>query len=209
MSIEKNIEQQKAFYDAYWRGMQPLGSYKIARAKWIMNILLHLRKKISKDNTRLLDLGCGDGRLVPMWQAITGAEVYGLELSPQAVQQAQAMFPFIRYKEGDATQTGYDNDFFDILVCHEVLEHIEVQEKLVLECNRILKTGGYLVLTTPNKYYFDRRKGGNYSQQPIENIVDKAGLFSLLHPSFQILSYETLIYARGDYGVYRYLTNRY
>lgn len=209
MSIEKNIEQQKEFYNAYWRGMQPLSSYKIVRANWIMNTLLQLRKKIDSTDTMLLDLGCGDGRLVPMWQAITGAEAHGLELSPQAVERAQAMFPFIRYKEGDATQTGYDSEYFDIIICHEVLEHIEVQEKLVQECSRILKAGGYLVLTTPNKYYFDRRKGGNYSQQPIENIVDKAGLFRLLRPFFEVHSYETLIYAAGDHGVYKYLTNRY
>jgi 2-polyprenyl-3-methyl-5-hydroxy-6-metoxy-1,4-benzoquinol methylase len=209
MSTEKNIEQQKDFYNTYWRGMQPLGSYKIARTKWIMDALLQLRKKINDTDTRLLDLGCGDGRLVPLWQAITGAETYGLELSPETVQAAQQMFPFIRYKEGDATQTGYDNAHFDIVVCHEVLEHIEEQDKLVSECNRIIKAGGYLVLTTPNKYYFDRRKGGNYSQQPVENIIDMEELFRLLAPYFEVMSFETLIYARGDYGAYKYLTNRY
>lgn len=209
MSTEKNIGQQKDFYDAYWQGMQPLGSYKIARAKWIMDALLRIRKKLNPADIRLLDLGCGDGRLVPMWQAVTGTEAYGLELSPQAVQTAQRMFPFIMYKEGDATQTGYANAHFDIVVCHEVLEHIEVQGQLVSECNRIIKDGGYLVLTTPNKYYFDRRKGGNYSQQPIENIIDKEELLRLLAPYFEVMSFETLIYARGDYGVYKYLTNRY
>lgn len=209
MSTGKNIERQKEFYNAYWHGVQPLGSYKIERTKWIMDTLLMLRKRINRTDTRLLDLGCGDGRLVPLWQAVTGAEAYGLELSPEAVQTAQQIFPFIRYKEGDATQTVYDNVYFDIVVCHEVLEHIEVQEKLVQECNRILKAGGYLVLTTPNKYYFDRRKGGNYSQQPIENIIDKEELFRLLAPFFELQSFETLIYARGDYGIYKYLTNRY
>lgn len=209
MGADRNIEQQQNFYNAYWSGMQPLGSYKIERAKWIMDALLRLRKKIGNTDTCLLDLGCGDGRLVPLWQSITGAETYGLELSPIAVQTAQQMFPLVRYKEGDATHTGYDNAHFDIVVCQEVLEHIEEQDKLVNECSRIVKNGSYLVLTTPNKYYFDRRKGGNYSQQPIENIIDKTTLYKLLSPHFVIESFETLIYAAGDYGIYKFITNRY
>lgn len=209
MSTDKNIEQQKDFYNTYWAGMQPLGSYKIERAKWIMDVLLRLRKKLGNSDARLLDLGCGDGRLAPMWQAVMGAEAYGLELSPQAVQTAQQMFPFLRYTQGDAVNTGYDDSYFDIVVCQEVLEHIEEQNRLVNECNRIIKDGGYLVLTTPNKYYFDRRKGGNYSQQPIENIIDRDTLYNLLSPHFEIQSFETLIYASGDYGIYRFITNRY
>lgn len=209
MNTDKNIKQQQEFYNVYWSGMQPLGSYKIERAKWIMDVLLRLRKKIGNADTRLLDLGCGDGRLAPLWQSITGAETHGLELSPDAVQTAQQMFPSINYKQGDAVNTGYKNSCFDIVVCQEVLEHIEEQEKLVNECGRIIKNGGYLVLTTPNKYYFDRRKGGNYSQQPIENIIDKTTLYKLLSPHFVIESFETLIYAAGDYGKYRFITNRY
>jgi len=209
MSIDNNIEQQQEFYNTYWAGMQPLGSYKIERAKWIMDVLLRLRKKMGSTDTRLLDLGCGDGRLVPLWQSISGAETHGLELSPQAVQTAQQMFPYIKYKQGDGISTGYDDSYFDIVVCQEVLEHIEEQNRLVSECSRIMKTGGYLVLTTPNKYYFDRRKGGNYSQQPIENIIDRKELLKLLSPHFEIQSFETLIYAAGDYGIYKFITNRY
>lgn len=157
----------------------------------------------------LLDLGCGDGRLVPLWQAVTGATAYGLELSPQAVAAAGKMFPFIQYTEGDATNTLYNDTMFDVIVCQEVLEHIQQQEKLIAECSRILAPNGTLILTTPNKYYFDHRKGGNYSQQPIENIIDKSQLYQLLQPYFEVQSYETLVYAKGDYGIYKLLTNRY
>jgi len=209
MDKTKNIQQQKDFYDGYWQGLVPLGSYKLSRAKWIMDALLNIRKQLAGTPIKLLDLGCGDGRLVPLWQAITGAEAYGLELSPKAVETAQRLYPYIHYTEGDATQTTYHNGEFDIVICQEVLEHIEKQDRLVSECARILKTGGSLVLTTPNKFYFDNRKGGNYSQQPIENIIDKQQLFALLSPLFHIQSYETLIYARGDYGIYKTLTNRY
>ena len=204
----KDIQQQKAFYDQYWRELKPIGRYKLERTQWIAAQLAKLSKR---DGTpqRLLDLGCGDGRLAPFWQSVTGAETHALELSPAAVVTAQQMFPTVQYKEGDATATGYDSNLFDIIVCQEVLEHIEHQDTLISECHRILNNKGYLILTTPNKLYFDNRKGGNYSTQPIENIIDKQALYSLLSEQFEIISYETLVYAAGDYGPYRRLTNKY
>jgi len=207
--MTKGIQEQKEFYNSYWQDLQPLSTYKVMRTKWIMDVLLKVRKQLPGEDTKLLDLGCGDGRLVPVWQALTGAEAHGLELSPQAVATAQKLYPAVVYKEGDATQTGYDNNEYDIVICQEVLEHVEEQQKLVDECARIIKTYGWLVLTTPNKLYFDNRKGGNYSNQPIEHIINKTELIKLLDKHFEVDSYETLIYARGDYGIYRFITNKY
>ena len=207
MSAE--IQQQKDFYDKYWQGLEPLGAYKVQRMKWIADALVRIRKKLNGRDIQLLDMGCGDGRLTPLWNSIAGGTAHGLELSPQAVATAQKMFPFVRYKEGDATDTGYENGKFNVIICQEVLEHVEQQEVLIKECARISGAGGYLILTTPNKYYFDRREGGNYSQQPIENIIDRDTLRSLLSPYFEIQSFESLIYAKGDKGIYKIITNRY
>lgn len=209
MHGNKDIAAQQEFYDRYWQGLEPLSSYKLQRVGHIMDSLQRIRKQYPREGMRLLDLGCGDGRLLPLWQSITGGEGHGMELSPQAVATAAEMFPYLRYKQGDATNTGYPANHFDIVICQEVIEHVEEQERLADECARIMKPGGALILTTPNKYYFDRRKGGNYSQQPIEKIIDKTTLMSLLSQHFTVQSYETLVYAQGDKGIYRILTNRY
>ncbi len=209
MSTTPDIQAQKNFYDEYWDGLKPLSSYKVQRVKWLMDAILHLRKGWKGRSIRLLDLGCGDGRLCPLWKELTGAEVYGLELSPKAVENAQKRYPFVHYKEGDAISTGYEQNMFDVVICQEVLEHVEEQQQLIDECGRILKQEGVLILTTPNKFYFDRRNGGNYSNQPIENIIEKATLLALLSKEFKLNTYETLIYAKGDKGVYKILTNRY
>ncbi len=204
-----DIQEQKEFYNTYWQGLPPLSTYKVMRTRWIMDALLKIRRQVNDENTKLLDLGCGDGRLVPFWQAITGADAYGLELSPKAVDTAQQLYPGIKYTEGNAIQTTYPASNFDIIICQEVMEHIEQQNALIKECARITKTYGWLVLTTPNKFYFDNRKGGNYSNQPVEKLVNKEDLIQLLTPYYDVQSYETLIYAKGDYGIYKFITNRY
>lgn len=204
-----DMEQQQEFYNSYWRDLKPIGRYKLMRVQWIAQMLTSIYHQKSSSNLTLLDMGCGDGRLAPFYQAITNAATYGIELSPEAVKNAQILFPGINYVHGDATQTPYSENLFDIIVCQEVLEHIQHQQLLIKEASRILKNGGHLILTTPNKFYFDRRNGGNYSQQPIENIIDKQQLFQLLQPNFEVQSYETLIYAQGDNGVYKLLTNKY
>lgn len=203
-----DIAQQKEFYDQYWQGLKPLSTYKIKRVQWILGQLLSVRRSYP-NGIKLLDMGCGDGRLLPLWQAVTAGEAYGIELSPAAMEQAAQAYPHIKYTSGDATNTSYADEQFDIIICQEVIEHIEEQHELVKECARILQTKGTLILTTPNKYYFDRRSGGNYSNQPIENIIDKSQLFSLIEPYFKVTHFETLVYAKGDMGSYQFLTNRY
>lgn len=203
-----NIQAQQDFYDKYWQDLKPLSSYKVKRTQWILNQLLSARKKHTGE-LKLLDLGCGDGRLAPLWQSVTGADTFSLDLSPNAMKIAAEKYPTISYTAGDATNTTYDDQTFDIIVCQELLEHIAAQKQLISECARIIKHNGTLILTTPNKYYFDRRDGGNYSQQPIENIIDKETLLQLLSTQFTIMSYETLIYAKGDKAIYRFITNRY
>lgn len=208
MAASSEIQEQKSFYDEYWRQVSPVGAYKVQRSKWIMGILTRLRKQIANSEPVVLDMGCGDGRLTPIWHELTCGTTYGIDLSPEAIKRAAERYPFINYSEQDATATSYNDSMFDIIICQEVIEHIEQQERLVSEISRILKPGGYLVLTTPNKFYFDRRKGGNYSKQPIENLVDKKQLLQLFPNTFSILSFETLIYAGGDFGIYKYYTNR-
>ena len=114
MSTHNTIQQQQDFYDNYWEGEPPISTYKVRRLQWILDVLLKVRKQYDHD-LRLLDLGCGDGRLVPMWKAVAGGEAYGLDLSPQAMQVAATRTPAIHYTSGDATHTPYDNAMFDII----------------------------------------------------------------------------------------------
>ncbi len=199
------IKEQSSFYDKYWSNLNPLGSYKIQRLQKILSYLHFVRKHF--EGFRMLDLGCGDGRCVAIWNEI--AETTGLDLSVEAMEVARKRYPFLTFIAGDARNTPFKNQEFDVIISQEVIEHIEEQSLYINECNRLLSSRGFLILTTPNKFYFDRVKGGNYSNQPIENIIGSSALKKLINEHFEIISLESVIFARGDYGIYRVLSNGY
>ncbi len=48
----------------------------------------------------------------------------------------------------------YPDGYFDTVVCGEVIEHLECPTKLIREINRVLKSGGKLILSTPSSIYY-------------------------------------------------------
>lgn len=55
--------------------------------------------------------------------------------------------------QGDAQNLPFRSDFFDKVIMSEVAEHLEDDLKGVKEARRVLKPGGKIILTVPNKYY--------------------------------------------------------
>ena len=51
----------------------------------------------------------------------------------------------------EAAKLPFEDDFFDVVVSFETIEHIIDYDKFVLEIKRVLKPGGQLILSTPNR----------------------------------------------------------
>ncbi len=199
-----SLQEQELFYNEYWSRHRPYGRFKTARVARIIEYLSEIKKK--RIGSEILDLGCGDGRSVPIWNVFGRAT--GIDLSAAAVEQAGRNFPGLKFVCGDAVHSPFEDNSFDIVISQEVVEHIENQTAYVDECHRLLRKDGYLVLTTPNKYYFDNLKGGNYSKQPIEKIMTSAELHRLLKNKFQVIRMESVVIAPADFGIYRFFYSR-
>ncbi len=54
--------------------------------------------------------------------------------------------------KADAEALPFKNESFDIVICRDVLEHLDQPSKAVAEAHRVLVNGGYYFVTTPNAY---------------------------------------------------------
>lgn len=97
-------------------------------------------KHITKKNARLLDVGCGDATL-SLYLDDT-IDYYGMDVNPKSIQ----------VKKVDVTNDKFPfkSDFFDYIVCTEVLEHVDNHQNCLNEIHRVLNPDGILLGTVPN-----------------------------------------------------------
>jgi trans-aconitate 2-methyltransferase len=92
---------------------------------------------------RVLDLGCGTGHLTARI-AEAGAEVVGIDSSPEMIEEARRLFPDIRFEPGDARDFAFDGPF-DAVFSNAVLHRVKPPEAAVACVGRALGPGGRFV----------------------------------------------------------------
>ncbi len=119
------------------------------------NRLDNIIKEVSNQKgKKILDAGCGEGHLIQKMHRVLNNEYYGIDITPIAIKKAHALCPFANIKRGDILKTGYANNFFDVIICTEVLEHIPKFELVLRELKRILHPGGLLIISFPNEVWW-------------------------------------------------------
>jgi len=96
---------------------------------------------------RLLDVGCGSGTQIEMMHSI-GWSAEGVDHDAVAVKHARRKG--LRVNLGTLEAQEYPEYHFDAVVMSHVIEHVHNPLRLMKECYRILKSGGRVVLVTPN-----------------------------------------------------------
>ena len=103
----------------------------------------------------VLEAGCGSGLGARLFRKAGAVRVVGLDYSPEALDRARAEIRDDRlaFREWDlnCTPLPFDDACFDLVVCLEVLEHLYRQEELIAEFVRILRPGGRLILSVPDR----------------------------------------------------------
>lgn len=101
----------------------------------------------------LLDAGCGEGfTLAKLKNAKICKKLEGIEYIDDAIVLGKKINPKIIIKKGTIYKLPYKANSFDVVLCTEVLEHLEEPEKALLELKRVAKK--YLVLSVPNEPLF-------------------------------------------------------
>jgi len=119
----------------------------------------------SLQNKKLLDIGCATGFLLQEAQC-QGAEVYGIDINHWAVKQAKKELPDARIYSGQLNKAieekFFIEDYFDIIIGTDVIEHIRDVKSFFRDMLRIMKQSGRAVFTTPDLESLSKRLLGPY-----------------------------------------------
>ena len=102
------------------------------------------------EGRRILDVGCGLGTYVKKMRDFS-QEVYGVDVDPEKVAEASRTLPNIRL--APAEKLPFPDGFFDVVLLHEVIEHVEDDRQAVREARRVIREGGRIVIFAPNRLY--------------------------------------------------------
>jgi SAM-dependent methyltransferase len=99
---------------------------------------------------RILDVGCGLGLYVEQLRRFSDS-VYGIDLDMERIAQGAARLPNLLVAA--AERPPFLPGSFDVVLLHEVLEHVDDDRLVVREADRLLAPGGRMVIFAPNRLY--------------------------------------------------------
>ena len=117
--------------------------------------IINFTKKHLPMNSAIVDVGSAQGNF-SLTLAKSGYEVYGVDIRPSFISYAKLKATEeeksnVEWICSDAKNLPFQSNFADSVLLLEILEHTRLPEKMVEEACRILKKGGYLIVSTVNQ----------------------------------------------------------
>jgi SAM-dependent methyltransferase len=109
-----------------------------------------MRRHVPLEGKRILDAGCGVGAFVRRLREFS-PDVHGFDVEKESVARSVEEVPGLGLAV--AEHLPYRDGAFDVILMHEVLEHVEDDLASLREMNRVLAPGGRLVIFCPNRLY--------------------------------------------------------
>ena len=108
---------------------------------------------VTSADVKILDFGCGSGSAVVEARA-KGLDVFGCDLSNGLGSAPKVLVErgVLRGIDMSNYRIPFENDQFDLVASHQVLEHVQKYEEVLREIRRVLKLGGISIHMFPSRY---------------------------------------------------------
>ncbi len=182
MTKAGNIESQKLkthkeSFDRYYKRLGFSASWK----GWMLNkwnssefiykhtclrrnqeILKTAKKYLKKGDNTIVDIGCGLGDILNMLKNMklhdgSNINIIGTDISDTQIEFCRKNIPDMPLYRAPAERLPLSDGSTDIAILADVIEHVFDVNLTLSEIARILKTGGLLIITTPNVYNKKKR----------------------------------------------------
>ncbi len=144
------------------------------KSTWLVRAIEAARVKAvialvdAQSSERILEVGCGAGDILA---EVPCGERFGVDLSDFMVDLARnRLGGRAVIRQANAEKLPFSDASFDKLICTEVLEHVQHPETVVAEAARVLRGGGWFVLSVPNDLLISRLK----------DALARCGIYNLL-----------------------------
>ena len=98
---------------------------------------------------KILDIGCGEGKVLKQLRVYHPAPSIGIDLDPARIRLAKTRSMDIPFAVGNAQELPYEDNSFDFVMILEVLEHVGEPDLVLREAYRV--TSKYLLASVPNE----------------------------------------------------------
>ena len=182
-----------------------------------------IRQWAPLDGAHALVDGCGVGMYVRGLQG-QGAQVWGIDVEHKHVVEAAGNAPGAGLCQAAGEALPYSGGMFDLVLSHEVIEHVQDDRAYAAEMVRVLQPGGRAIVFCPNRlypfethghywrgqYYFGNTPLINWLPDPLRDRLaphvrayTRAGLRSLFDGLPAHVVHHTVVYPGYDNIVYR------
>jgi len=122
---------------------------------------------------RCLDIGPGTGRWLTFLKT-NGADYLGaIDISQQSLERCSGLCDKTQQADIERDRFDFESDFFDITTSFEVLEHLKDPDHYIREMIRVTKSGGMIMMSTPNIVSFASRVRMVFGIRPVAMTSDK------------------------------------
>ncbi len=157
-----------------------------------------------EENLKILNLWSRMGRSLKYFKPVfKNSEIINMEISPKMLEIAKERYPEDKFFPTDLVKIEWEDNYFDRIISLETLEHSPDPFSLLSEFYRVLKPGGYLIMSLPPataeiiliiyELFVDNHGEGPHKFLPykkVHKMLEKIGFKELLHQPTLIVPFS-------------------
>jgi SAM-dependent methyltransferase len=133
-----------------------------------------VRQYAPVEGARILDIGCGVGVYVDKFRSL-GGRAYGVDVELERLVRAMREKGLTSLADSISEALPFGNDFFDVVLLHEVIEHVNDDRRTISEAHRVTRPGGVVVVFAPNRLFPFETHGAYFGKRYVFGNIPLVG----------------------------------